>query len=376
MVSGNNYFLLILFIVFLILAAIQLFYYLYFYKAAVYFKNDEPPVKDVPVTVIICARNEAANLEKHLPSVLEQDYPSYQVIVVNDCSTDNSDDILGQFLLKYPHLKVSSVSKDPKFTHSKKFAQFIGIKAATNEILLFTDADCYPVSAKWISRMTSHFDDKIDFVLGYGGYTRAKGLLNRYIRYDSMTIAVQYFGMAIKKMPYMGVGRNLAYRRSVFFANKGFGAHNHLASGDDDLFVNNNATKINTSVEFDYEAHTRSVPASNLREWFAQKKRHFTTAGSYKKADKVLLITEPFSRLFFYTIFITLISFNFLWPYTLAVFLIRLLTYLIIIGAAQKRFNEKGLQVYSLFFDIFSPLLNGIVHLSNFSFRRRTAPWK
>jgi cellulose synthase/poly-beta-1,6-N-acetylglucosamine synthase-like glycosyltransferase len=376
MVIENNVFLLVLFSFFLIFAAVQLFYYLYFYKAAVFFKNEELQGKNVPVSVIICARNEAVNLEKHLPSVLEQDYPSYQVIVVNDCSTDKSDDILGRFLLKYPHLKISSISKDPKFTHSKKFAQFIGIKAAANEFLLFTDADCFPVSNKWITRMTSHFDDKTDFVLGYGGYLKTRGLLNRYIRYDSMTIAMQYLGMAINNNPYMGVGRNLAYRRSVFFSNKGFSAHNHLASGDDDLFVNSNATKTNTRVEFNYDSHTRSVPASNFHEWFAQKKRHFTTAGSYKTRDKVLLITEPLSRLLFYSIFITLVSVPFLLPYTLAVFMIRLLTYFIIINAAQKKFNEKGLLSNALFFDLFSPLLNGIVYMSTFRLRRRMASWK
>ena len=148
--------------------------------------------------------------------------------------------------MQYPHLKISTVNKDPKFTHNKKFAQFIGIKAAKNDILLFTDADCQPESDKWLEDMTSHFDDKTDFVLGYGGYLNEKGLLNKYIRYDSMTIAMQYLGMAIRGIPYMGVGRNLAYRRSVFFNNKGFGAHNHIISGDDDLFVNSNATKSNT----------------------------------------------------------------------------------------------------------------------------------
>ena len=177
------------------------------------------------------------------------------------------------FFCNILNLRISTVNKDPKFTHNKKFAQFIGIKAAKNEILLFTDADCQPESDKWLGAMTSHFHEKTDFVLGYGGYINKKGLLNKYIRYDCLSIAMQYLGMAIRGIPYMGVGRNLAYRRSLFFANNGYGAHNHLISGDDDLFVNSNATKTNTTVEFRQETHTRSVPSSGFERMDNSEKK-------------------------------------------------------------------------------------------------------
>jgi cellulose synthase/poly-beta-1,6-N-acetylglucosamine synthase-like glycosyltransferase len=365
MVDSYNALLLAVFTIFVLVAAVQLFYYLYYYLAVyVYKPADIKPFKQ-PVSVIICARNEAENLWNFLPAILEQDYPDYEVIVVNDCSEDNSYDILGKYLMQYPHLKISTVSKDPKFTHNKKFAQFIGIKAAKNDILLFTDADCQPESDKWLEGMTSHFNDRITFVLGYGGYLREKGFLNKYIRYDSMTIAMQYLGMAIRGIPYMGVGRNLAYRRSVFFNNKGYGAHNHLISGDDDLFVNTNASRNNTCVEFRDGTHTRSIPSSGLNEWITQKKRHLTTAPFYKLRDKFLLITEPLTRIIFYSSFIVLLSFSFLWPFVLTVFGLRIITQIIVLVLVQKKLNEPGLITYSLFFDIFSPVINSIVFLSN-----------
>jgi cellulose synthase/poly-beta-1,6-N-acetylglucosamine synthase-like glycosyltransferase len=217
---SDNIFLPVLFILFGFTAAVQLFYYLWFYLAVHMKRTGNTGTSLPPVSVIICARNEAVNLENFLPSILGQDYPDYEVIVVNDCSEDNSYDILGQLIGRYPHLRVSNVNKDPKFTHNKKFAQFIGIKAAKNEILVFTDADCKPESKKWLQEIASAFDDKTDFVLGYGGYIKSKGLLNRYLRYDCAMIAMQYFGMAIRGVPYMGVGRNLAYRRSLFLEKK------------------------------------------------------------------------------------------------------------------------------------------------------------
>lgn len=361
---GNVTFL-IIFSIFSLAAAIQLFYYLFFYLPVHNYKKKVVKKPEQHVSVIICARNEAENLEKFLPSVLEQDYPHYEVIVVNDCSEDNSYQILGNFLKKYPHLRVSNINKDPKFTHNKKFAQFIGIKAAKNDLLLFTDADCQPVSNKWIEGITSHFDEKTDYVLGYGGYIKNKGWLNAYIRYDAVIIAMQYLGMSIKGIPYMGVGRNLAYRRSAFFRNKGYGSHNHLASGDDDLFINGNAHSFDTKIEFDPEYHTISVPQESFNHWYVQKSRHLTTAPYYKLRDKILLATEPASRVIFYSTAVILLAFTYMWIEVLAIFGVRLITQISVFHLVQKRLKEKGLVAFSLIFDIVSPVINGIVFLGS-----------
>jgi glycosyltransferase involved in cell wall biosynthesis len=371
-----NIILLVVFCVFSTAFAVQLFYYLFFYLSVHLKKPFEKSGSQHPVSVIICARNEAENLEAFLPSILEQDYPDYEVIVVNDCSEDNSYVILGNYLLKYPLLRVSTVNKDPKFTHNKKFAQFIGIKAAKNEILLFTDADCKPESDKWLEGMASHFDEKTDFVLGYGGYTKGKRLLNKYIRYDCLTIAMQYLGMAIRGIPYMGVGRNLAYRRSLFFNNKGFGLHNHIVSGDDDLLVNTIANGKNTKVEFGHETHTRSIPYTELNEWILQKKRHLTTAPYYKFRDKLLLIMEPLSRVIFYASFIVLLFWLFLWPWVLVAFSLRLIVQITVFLLVGKKLNEPGMLGYLLFFDIFSPLINSIIFISNTRKKSGINQWK
>lgn len=376
MFLNNNVLLPVVFSAFALSAAVQLFYYLFFYLS-VYLHKPREKKKDIkPVSVIICSRNEAENLRNFLPSVLEQDYPDFEVIVVNDCSEDNSYDVLGRFLVKYPNLKISTINKDPKFTHNKKFAQFIGIKAAKNNVLLFTDADCKPESDKWLAGMSSHFDEKISFVLGYGGFLRENSLLNKYIRYDSMTIAMQYLGMALRGLPYMGVGRNLAYLRSDFFSNKGFGSHNHIVSGDDDLYVNTNATSANTAVEFSTGTHTRSLPAPSVKEWMTQKKRHLTTAPYYKVWDKILLISEPFTRVIFYAVFIILLAHIYLWPYLIAIFGIRLIVQVIVLNAVSKKLNEPGLVLYSLFFDIFSPIINSIVFAGNSRNRSLKNKWK
>jgi biofilm PGA synthesis N-glycosyltransferase PgaC len=361
MILLDHPFLLAILIVFGLSFLVQVFYYLFYYLAPAIFKHPDSLSKNDPVSVIICARNEEGNLRKFLPAVLEQDYPDFEVVVVNDCSEDDSYEVLGEYLKKYPNLKVSNIIKDPKFTHNKKFAQFIGIKAAKNEILIFTDADCKPETDKWLARMGSRFDTKIDFVLGYGGFFSKNGVFDKYIRYDCMTIAIQYFGMALKGMPYMGVGRNLAYRRSMFFDKKGFGNHTHLASGDDDLFVNSNASGANIAVEFRKESHTRSVEAPDLNAFYKQKKRHLTTAVHYKQKDKVALMSEPVSRVLFYASFIILISNLFLWPVVLGVFAARLIAQFTVFILNQKKFNEPGLLQWVPIFDVLSPFINAVL---------------
>jgi biofilm PGA synthesis N-glycosyltransferase PgaC len=360
---------LVLLIIFCTSAIIQLF-------SSILFKNGAKKSITEPVSVIICARNEAENLRKFLPAVLEQDYPTYEVIVVNDCSEDSSYNVLGEFITRYPHLRISSINKDPKFTHNKKFAQFIGIKAATNEILIFTDADCRPESNKWLSNLASNFTENTDIVLGYGGYLKEKGLLNMYIRFDSLFIALQYLGMAVRGIPYMGVGRNLSYRRSLFFKNKGFGNHNHLLSGDDDLFVNSLASNTNTGIEINPESFTRSVPSGTLIEFIKQKQRHFTTARFYKPLHILLLFLEPFSRVLFYILFWVLVLSYDIWPYIIAVFGVRLFVQTFVFALAGKKFNEKNLVFPMLIFDIFSPLINMVLYFSGLSNRSGRNRWK
>ncbi len=362
-------------VVFLLCWLIQLVYYLGIYSRFVFYTRKSLPEHEEPVSVIICARNEAENLEKYLPIVLSQNYKEYEVIVVDDGSSDDTEYILRRLQLQYPHLRFTKIHEDKKFTHSKKLAVTIGIKAARHDILVFTDADCKPAGSMWLQKMAENFTAGKEIVLGYGGYNRRRGLLNKYIRYDTLIIAMQYFSYAICGFPYMGVGRNIAYRKSFFYKTTGFSNHLHLMSGDDDLFVNENATGKNTAVEFSKESHTRSDPQFSLKKWSQQKRRHLTTAPLYKFRHKFLLALEPLSRLIFYLLFIYLLFFPAIRYYVLAVFAFRLLIQLLIIKNAMIRLKENNLLLYSFIFDIFSLFINFWLFVSN-RIRLRQHTWK
>jgi poly-beta-1,6-N-acetyl-D-glucosamine synthase len=353
---------------------VQLYFYLGIFLRFITYKR-APQLKKYPISVIICARNEAENLRKNLPSILGQKHENFEVIVVDDCSTDHTGEVLGEYLKKYKKLRTTTITPDRKFTHGKKLAITVGIKAAKNEWLVFTDADCFAGSDQWLNRLQENFTDKTELVLAYGGYTSSKGLLNKYIRYDTIIIAIQYFSYAIAGFPYMGVGRNLAYRKSLFFKNKGFASHYNLLSGDDDLFVNETANKLNTSVEFHHESYTQSEPKHSWKQWSNQKKRHYGTADRYKTLHIFLLGFEHFSRILFYTTFISLLCFQIYLPYILAAGLLRLTVQMIIIKLSMKRLNERKLLVWFVIFDLLSLFINFILYLST-RFRSKKLKWK
>jgi len=372
-----NDFNLIVLIILSISLVIQLSYYLFVYtklnnvtktkqtKA----NKEEIEQKKVqfPISVVISARNEAQNLNEFLPVILEQDYPNYEVIVVNDCSEDNSEEILSKMKIKYKHLYVTNIRKDEKFSHGKKLALTIGIKAAKNEYLLLTDADCKPVSKHWISEMQSKFSAKHEIVLGYGGYFPEKSLVNLFIRTDTVFIAMQYISFARIGFPYMGVGRNLAYKKSLFFENKGFSKHIHINSGDDDLFINEVAKKSNTTVQYSQESFTLSVPNTTFQQWINQKRRHLKTGKHYKKRYKLLLGGEIGSRFLFFisTLLLFFSKIQLLIFVTLFVFIIRTLIQLVIFRRATEVLKESKIVAFFILYDIVQPLINLSVYLSN-----------
>jgi hypothetical protein len=276
--------------------------------------------------------------------------------------------------VRYKHLRYTTIPANEKFLHGKKLALTIGLKSAKYEQVLLTDADCYPADPAWIEKMVSHLTGKKKIVLGYGKYERRGGLLNLLIRYETVFTAIQYLSFAIKGQPYMGVGRNLAYKKALFFDNKGFASHYHLRSGDDDLFVNETATQENTAVELSKESFTVSQPETSLGEWFKQKKRHLSVGSHYKRGSKIRLATESVSRIILYITLIWLLASSPLRGFTAFLFGILLVTRLIVFKMGTERLDEKYLLLPSLLLDPLMPVLLGIIWFSS-KFETKYQAW-
>lgn len=339
---------------------IQLVYYIFIYGKVGRVKQvsiDDLNHQWPPVSVVICARNEQDNLTKNIPFIAEQNYPNFEIVVVDDCSEDNTHYILNDLCQQYPHVRQTLIHKDDKFWHGKKLAVTVGIKSAANNIIVFTDADCTPKSKEWLKQMVYAYEPETDIVLGYCGYEQDNGFLNKMIRCDAFFIGLNYLGLAMAKLPYMGIGRNLSYKKDLFFKNKGFAKHLKYVSGDDDLFVNEVATSKNTKVCISKDALLTTEPRQSWSSWFLQKTRHGSTYREYSTKSKISLSLEMSSRLLF---FASAIAAAILLPIVyvaLGFIFIRLIIISISFKTGINRLEEKGLWMPMILFDIISPVL-------------------
>lgn len=262
-----------------------------------------PPLeknKERPVSVIIAAKNEAENLSQNLVSILNQNYSVFEVIVVNDQSQDSTKMVLISLAERYKHLKIIHVNTDIK--SSKKTALDFGIKNAKYEHLVFTDADCKPMTKYWLKTIQTYFSEQQELVLGFSPYQKKPGFLNALIRYETLQTAVNYFGFAKLGLAYMGVGRNLAYTKGLYEKNRGFQSHEHLLSGDDDLFVNQVNSQYQIGLCLNPESFMQSQPKTDFKSWIDQKRRHITAAAHYKFKHKLLLGFQYLTKVLFWVV--------------------------------------------------------------------------
>jgi cellulose synthase/poly-beta-1,6-N-acetylglucosamine synthase-like glycosyltransferase len=341
------------FIAFCAVTTIQLFYYLFFFSRLAFYKTKEKhQTQQHPVSVIICARDEDERIAKNLPGVLVQEYPStHEVIVVNDNSVDDSKYILAELKKTFKKLQIIDLMQEAKLIEGKKYPLSVGIKEAKHEIVLLTDADCVPSSEHWLHKMQDGFSNGVEVVLGYGAYNKFPSFLNKVIRFETFHTALQYLSYALAGIPYMGVGRNLAYKKNVFFRNKGFSNINYIPSGDDDLFINKVANKKNTAIVVDKDAFTLSDPKKTWRDWKRQKNRHYSTGKFYKSSHKFLLGLYTLSFVFFYPLFIAALLF-FDWRWALIPFGVRFIVQAFVWSKSMKKLGEQDLFPFFLFWDI------------------------
>lgn len=356
----------IAFYTFIVVVICQIIYYGIVFSQFAFAKPTYPKTKKISISILVCAKNEAKNLEKNIPAILEQDYPDFEVILINDGSTDETLKVMKTFESNNNNIKVVDVKSIETFWGNKKYALTLGIKAANHEYLLLTDADCQPASNKWIKQMSSHFSNSKSLIIGYGGYEKEKtSPLNKLIRYETLLTAVQYFSYAKLGMPYMAVGRNLAYTKSEFFDNRGFMGHMNVRSGDDDLFVNEVATAQNTALCFTKSSFTVSPPKTSFAEWFRQKRRHVSTAKHYKSKHKFLLGLFYLTQFLFWGlgIFLAVILFN--WEIVVGLIVLRFIIQFLTIGKAAKKLNEIDTIYILPFLELFLIISQFFIFISN-----------
>ncbi len=321
--------------------------FLFYSLVSIAISSYKQPVREeykIPgISIVICARNESENLKKLIPLLLKQQFETFEIILVDDRSSDETYD----FGLELDHneskFKLVRIDSTPDHINNKKFAITMGIRTATYDHVLLTDADCFPQNDNWVEEMSQGFctDDK-KFVIGYSQYYLAKGFLNQFIRFETLYTAMKYFGIGLLGNPYMGVGRNIAYRKSFFLENNGFGKHQSVVGGDDDLLVNRHAKRKNTSFMVTPGSVMLSNPKTSWKEFWLQKTRHLSVGKHYKKSDKMLLGLVSLSKIIFWFSFFAVIMAGFQTYFALGGFLLVMVSLLTSLVVLKKKTGDDS----------------------------------
>nr|WP_321244208.1 glycosyltransferase [uncultured Psychroserpens sp.] len=359
----------VLFYSFIVVVVIQvIFYGFIFGKFATTKQKKVSNSNQPPISVIICAKNEAENLKQNVPFILSQSYSSFEIVLINDNSSDHTLKVMEAFKNDNENIKIVNVQPIEKYWGNKKYALTLGIKAAKHNTLLFTDADCKPISKHWISEMSARFDSEKILVLGYGPYQKIRGsLLNLLIRFETFMTAVQYVSYTNIGLPYMGVGRNLAYKKDLFFEANGFMSHMNIKSGDDDLFVNQIATPKNSTICISKNSFTESIPKKTFKSWCLQKRRHISTASHYKLKHKILLSLFYCSQFLFWTLATVLLAFLYQWQLILGLVLLRFIIQYTTLYSASAKLDEKSLIIYTPILELLLIIIQFFIFMQNLS---------
>lgn len=363
--------------VFVTVTLIQMVIWLVFPARLVWQRRQKSPedFQLPPVSVVICARNEAANLKNNLPAILAQSYHNdWEVILVNDDSKDDTALIVKELSQKNPILKIVTIS--PKTTAGKKYALTKGIETARYDWIALTDADCYPAGPQWLSTMLKQASSP-GIVLGYAPMHYKKGWLNRWVRFETLYTGLQYFSMANAGWPYMGVGRNMVWHKSLFSRADGFNKHRHISGGDDDLFVNQVADNHNTFICTAPETFMHSPAKTTLTSWLTQKRRHLNAGLFYKKWHNFLLGGAAFTHAVHYGLAaVLLIAGSGFGPLVLAGYLLRLAVVWPVYKTACLMFGERGISYFIPILDGFLAIwLGGVAPVLMFAKNKKLA-WK
>ncbi|MFK8046510.1 MAG: glycosyltransferase [Crocinitomicaceae bacterium] len=356
----------IVLLVFISAIAIQLLYLVIFnFRLLIHKHRPDATNYLPPISLIVCARNEEDNLFKHLPALLNQNYPDFEVIVVNDQSQDDSNHIVKAYAKDYPNLRLIELEKNKHRKFGKKIPLTVGIKGAKHGLIMLTDADCKPISENWLGEMASSYTSNKQVVVGYGPFNKQDGFLNRFIRFDMVSIAISYLSAAKNGLPYMGVGRNMGYSKDLFIDNEGFKKHYHIASGDDDLLIRDVATRKNVGININPNTFVYSDAKSTWESWFSQKRRHFTTAPEYRLINKLFLGIFPFTLyLMWFSFFILLFNTN--WGLFIGSLLVsRYILYWLINGLLLKRLKMKDLILLFPFYELLHAVVMPFIYYAN-----------
>lgn len=349
---------------FALVTVIQLIYYFLIYgKFTFHRKKSAVSFKEVPMSVVVVVRDNASQILQSLPKLLSQQYPAFEIVVVNDRSPDeNTLFTIKEYSNRYPNIKFVDLSEAVSTSKGRKMAVSFGIKCATYENILVTSPDCEPSSVHWLSAMAANFQGQKKVVVGYSTYARRRTPYNAFLRYDNVVGAVQYFSHVLRNATYRADFNNIAFLRQLFYNQKGFTSFNHLEWGEEDIFVHRISGGDNTSVEYSPESMIVQNNIPSYGYWRSHKiSLYYTRKFNSTRNRFSLSMFDATNMLFYVLLTLSVVSAihvpTFLYA-AIGVAVVRVVGLYVSVGISAAKLCEKQIIPLILPFDLLFSVLN------------------
>lgn len=353
----------IVFYFFVACLAIQLIYYIFF--LSILLNNKKEKEYDLkPISVILYVKNSELYLEKNIDYFINQKYPKFEILLVNNASSDNTDIILEKLSEKHKSLRIINVENNESFWGNKKYTYTLAIKAAKYEHLIFSEIDCKPVSENWIHEINKSFSSKKTIILGYKRLLKTSSLFNLIIRFDNLLESIKSFSFTKINSPYSADSRNYAFTKKDFYRVNGFINHIKIKNGKEDLFVKDAKQKYNSAYTLSDESFVESSKSLSFKEWFLNKKNSNLLKRHYSFKNQFLLNAFSFSKVFLYFLTIILLLIHD-WKIILIIFSSYIIFQSVITFIINRKFKETSIFYLSPILDFLLVLFQISIFISN-----------
>ncbi len=348
--------------------------YLLVFILRVTLQKSSPAGKIHPMSLLITFRNEEANLKDNLPSLFENGNNAYEVVAVDNCSQDNSLDVLTSLKNEHPNLRISSLRQ---FTfHSDKMAHNIALKAACHDWVTVIPPSINVTGKEWLREISSRLDTDNQVSVGYSNIAPKSSFFNLLFRCELFFQQLKSFGFIVNRLPFVISQENVVFNKQQYFNVGGFRGKINEPFAKLELVINSFIRKAPVSLILTKETAVYRKEDITWKDYVELLKKEEIVRKHLPPGIRFLLILYEWIFLLFAPIAVVLlVRIPEIWPVVTSMVICLIFCYLLIIKKLLLRLQEFKLFLPSFLIALILPYIKLMFRIRYIRYGRRKE-WK